>query len=114
MINWVLLDDNSKLLKAIEESFTKDVVIFKHSTTCSISLMVKRRLEEDWDDLENVIPYYLDLKSFRSISDEVAERFSVHHESPQILLIRQGECIYDASHFDITIAELKETLVFHA
>ncbi len=114
MINWVLLDDNSKLLKAIEESFTKDVVIFKHSTTCSISLMAKRRLEEDWDDLENVIPYYLDLKSFRSISDEVAERFSVHHESPQILLIRQGECIYDASHFDITIAELKETLVFHA
>ena len=67
-----------------------------------------------FDDLENVIPYYLDLKSFRSISDEVAERFSVHHESPQILLIRQGECIYDASHFDITIAELKETLVFHA
>ncbi len=114
MINWVLLDDNSKLLKAIEESFTKDVVIFKHSTTCSISLMAKRRLEEDWNDLENVIPYYLDLKSFRSISDEVAERFSVHHESPQILLIRQGECIYDASHFDITIAELKETLVFHA
>lgn len=114
MINWVLLDDNSKLLKAIEESFTKDVVIFKHSTTCSISLMAKRRLEEDWDDLENVILYYLDLKSFRSISDEVAERFSVHHESPQILLIRQGECIYDASHFDITIAELKETLVFHA
>jgi bacillithiol system protein YtxJ len=114
MINWVLLDDNSKLLKAIEESFTKDVVIFKHSTTCSISLMAKRRLEEDWDDLENVIPYYLDLKSFRSISDEVAERFSLHHESPQILLIRQGECIYDASHFDITIAELKETLVFHA
>jgi bacillithiol system protein YtxJ len=114
MINWVLLDDNSKLLKAIEESFTKDVVIFKHSTTCSISLMAKRRLEEDWDDLENVIPYYLDLKTFRSISDEVAERFSVHHESPQILLIRQGECIYDASHFDITIAELKETLVFHA
>ncbi len=114
MINWVLLDDNSKLLKAIEESFTKDVVIFKHSTTCSISLMAKRRLEEDWDDLENVIPYYLDLKSFRSISDEVAERFSVHHESPQILLIRQGECIYDASHFDITITELKETLVFHA
>lgn len=114
MINWVLLDDNSKLLKAIEESFTKDVVIFKHSTTCSISLMAKRRLEEDWDDLENVIPYYLDLKSFRSISDEVAERFSIHHESPQILLIRQGECIYDASHFDITIAELKETLVFHA
>lgn len=114
MINWVLLDDNSKLLKAIEESFTKDVVIFKHSTTCSISLMAKRRLEEDWDDLENVIPYYLDLKSFRSISDEVAERFSVHHESPQILLIRKGDCIYDASHFDITIAELKETLVFHA
>jgi len=76
--------------------------------------MAKRRLEDDWDLEDVIIPYYLDLKSFRNISDAISERLSVHHESPQVLLIRNGECIYDASHFDITLSELKETLAFHA
>ena len=114
MINWELLDDDSKLKQAIEQSFTKDIVIFKHSTTCSISLMAKKRIEDDWDAEIDVTPYYLDLKSYRYISNEVAERFQVEHESPQVLLIRNGACIYDASHFDITVAELKETIAFHA
>jgi len=114
MIKWELLDDISKLDKAFERSFAKDIILFKHSTTCSISLMAKRRLEDDWDLEDVIIPYYLDLKSFRNISDAISERLSVHHESPQVLLIRNGECIYDASHFDITLSELKETLAFHA
>lgn len=71
------------------------------------------RLEDMWD-LTDVSAYYLDLKAFRQLSDEVARRFAVHHESPQILLIKNGECIYDASHFDISVAELKETLAWHA
>ncbi len=114
MIKWELLSDISMLDKAIESSFSKDVMLFKHSTTCSISLMAKRRLEDDWDLEDAVTPYYLDLKSFRNISDAISERLNVHHESPQVLLIRNGECIYDASHFDITISELKETLAFNA
>lgn len=74
------------------------------------------RLESKWDDeINNVItPYYLDLKSFRDISNAIAEKFSVHHESPQVLLIKDGECIYDASHMDISVEELKESIAFHA
>jgi len=108
------MDDHSMLDRVIEDSYIKDVVVFKHSTTCSISLMAKRRLEDEWDMNEKLTPYYLDLKTYRNLSQQIAERFSVEHESPQILLIRNGECIYDASHFDITISELKETLDFHA
>lgn len=93
---------------------TTDVVLFKHSTSCSLSYIAKTRLEEHWCfDESEIVPYYLDLKEYRNISNEVAERFSVHHESPQILLIRKGECLYDASHLDISVAELKETLGWH-
>lgn len=112
MISWINLDSPSVLEEAIKTSFASDVVIFKHSTTCSISHMAKLRLDDGWD-IESVVPYYLDIKTYRTLSQEVSERFSVSHESPQILLIKNGECIYDASHFDITIDELKETLAWH-
>ena len=75
--------------------------------------MAKLRLESDWD-MKDITPYYLDLKTYRSLSQEVSEKFKVHHESPQILLLKNGECVYDASHFDISVDELKETLAWHA
>lgn len=73
--------------------------------------MAKMRLEENWD-LDDLDIYYLDLKKYRNVSDAIAEKLSVHHESPQILLIRNKECIYDASHFDISVNELKESLLW--
>jgi bacillithiol system protein YtxJ len=69
--------------------------------------MAKARLERDWHFSDETIePYYLDLLSFRSVSQAVAEKFYVSHESPQVLLIRGGECTYDASHLDISVREL--------
>lgn len=86
-------------------------MIFKHSTRCNISEIAKFRLEDDWDFSANEIEaYYLDLLAFRAVSQHVSETFSVHHESPQVLLISQGECVYDASHLDISVGELKEVL----
>jgi bacillithiol system protein YtxJ len=113
MINWKIIDSPDILNDAINESFRKDIIIFKHSTTCSISHVAKLRLEENWDLNENISPYFLDLKTYRIISDDIAERLNVHHESPQILLIRNGDVIYDASHFDISKEELKESLAWH-
>ena len=55
-------------------------------------------------------PYYLDLISYRNVSNEIAERFQVYHESPQILLIKDGDCYHDASHLDISVEEIKEVL----
>ena len=86
-----------------------DKLIFKHSTRCSISTMAKYRLEDDWNfEGKKLEPYYLDLINYRDLSKEVAEKFDVHHESPQVLLIKNGECTYDASHLDITVSELHE------
>jgi bacillithiol system protein YtxJ len=81
-------------------------LIFKHSTRCSISMMAKRRLELDWEDLpENMPLYFLDLIQHRDISNQIVQLFQVHHESPQLLLIKDGECILDQSHGGISIEE---------
>lgn len=114
-MQWNHLDSQSKLEDAIVASQNQDVLLFKHSTTCSISAMAKMRLENNWSFSPDVLlPYYLDLKVHRNLSNEIAERFSVAHESPQVLIIRKNECIYDASHFDISTDEIKETLEWHA
>lgn len=86
-------------------------LIFKHSTRCSISLMAKKNFEFDWD----VIPsdtklFFLDLISYRDISNQVAEVFQVTHQSPQILLIKDGECVLEASHSDISAEEVAEVI----
>lgn len=86
-------------------------LIFKHSTRCSVSMMAKRRFEMDWDALpEGTALYFLDLISYRDISAQIAETFQVHHESPQILLIKDGDCILDASHGDISAEEVAEVI----
>jgi bacillithiol system protein YtxJ len=74
--------------------------------------MAKMRLEDKWD-LDETDIYYLDLKKYRDISDAISEKLNVHHESPQLLLIRNRACIYDASHFDISVEELKESIAWH-
>jgi bacillithiol system protein YtxJ len=86
-------------------------LIFKHSTRCSVSMMAKRRFEMDWAVIpEDTNLYFLDLISHRNISAEVAEKFQVHHESPQILLIKDGSCVLDASHGDISADEVAEVI----
>jgi bacillithiol system protein YtxJ len=82
-------------------------IIFKHSTRCSISMMAKRRFEQDFDLVPKDTPvYFLDLITYRNLSNAIAEDFSVHHESPQALLIKDGECILDASHGEISAEEM--------
>lgn len=93
------------------KSSVQPSLIFKHSTRCSISMMAKKRFELDWDALpENTNLYFLDLIRYREISNAIASIFSVHHESPQLLLIRGGECIYEASHGEISAEDTAEQL----
>ena len=109
MINWNKITSIAQLEAIAERSNTVACLIFKHSTTCSISAMSKTRLEKNWDfNAADIEPYFLDLLSFRPISAAIAECFQVHHESPQVLLIRDGACIYDASHLDISVEELHD------
>ncbi len=81
-------------------------VIFKHSTRCSISMMVKKRFELDGDKFPSGLPvYFLDLIKYRDLSNKIAQDFHVYHESPQMLLIKDGECVLDQSHGQISVDE---------
>ncbi|MBT28101.1 MAG: bacillithiol system redox-active protein YtxJ [Thalassobius sp.] len=110
-LTWIPLQSEDQLNEVVEKSKDKPVVIFKHSTTCSISGMVKNRLERSWDiPTETSEVYYLDLLSYRSISNKIAEVFGVIHESPQVLVIKDGKSVFDTSHYGITTDAIKESL----
>jgi bacillithiol system protein YtxJ len=104
--NLVSLDD---LTKIKELSYEQPQVIFKHSTRCSISVVAKNRLDKAIQP-SGASFYYLDLLNHRDISAKIAEDYNVYHESPQILLIKNGECIYDESHSSIQMDDIVENL----
>ncbi len=106
-MNWIELSDEQQINSIKEKSKLKPQVIFKHSTRCSISSVAKNRLEKAQGP-EGVDFYYLDLLKHRNISQKIATDFDVFHESPQVLLIRNGECIYDESHSGISMSEIAE------
>ncbi|MBK6937514.1 MAG: bacillithiol system redox-active protein YtxJ [Chitinophagaceae bacterium] len=106
-MNWHQLSSEEQLKKIIEASYQKPQVIFKHSTRCSISGAARARLEKSAEP-EGIEFHYLDLLSYRPLSNKIAETFHVHHESPQVLLIKKGECIFDESHLSIYMEEIIE------
>ena len=97
----------SQLVDIKEHSKNKPQLIFKHSSRCAISGVAMNRLERSATKA-NVDFYFLDLISNRQVSNKVAEEFSVYHESPQVLLIKDGKCIYDESHSGISMTEIEE------
>jgi bacillithiol system protein YtxJ len=109
-MNWIPLTELDQLGYITKQSFETPQVIFKHSTRCSISSMALNRLERDTAPT-NTNFYYLDLIKYRSISNAIAEQFDVYHESPQILVIKNGECTYDESHQGISMNEIAEQVV---
>ena len=110
IMNWTELITESQLEQIHEESKTKSILIFKHSRRCSISQVALDRLERKWkaEETSHIKPYFLDLLSFRETSAKVARQFEVDHESPQVLIIENGESIYDRSHFDIDYNNILE------
>jgi bacillithiol system protein YtxJ len=109
--HWAPLTSMEQLDQVQAASFTKPQLIFKHSTTCSISKMVYGRMESGTEKLEDKVDIsYLDLLSYRAISNAIAGKWNVEHESPQILLIKNGEAVYHASHNMIMVDEIKNYL----
>ena len=104
---WISLNNIDDLSLIIEQSKKRPQAIFKHSTRCSISSMAKGRLERSGKS-DNFDLHYLDLIKHRDISNAVAEQFDVQHESPQIIVIKDGKCVYDESHSGISMEELEE------
>ena len=110
-IDWVNLNEMYQLDKILETSKTKPVVIFKHSTRCPVSSIAKSKLEQQWDlDKEFLDVYYLDLIRYREISNAIASKLAVDHQSPQAILVKDGISVYDASHEMIEVKDIKKHL----
>ena len=99
--NWKVLNDEISYNDAIDNSFTEPILIFKHSTRCSISTLALNRIESKSEEKFINCCYYLDLLSFRDISNKIEEDFNVFHQSPQILVIKNGKCVFHTSHSNI-------------
>ncbi len=111
-MNWLTLNTENQVAEIIQNSHNQPVMIMKHSTTCSISATALARLERAWklEAAGDLQPYYLDLLNYRAISNQIAATFGVQHESPQVLIIKNGKSVYNASHFDIRFDEIIKEL----
>lgn len=108
-MHWHKLENINQLNAVVDESYIHAVAIFKHSTRCSISIAAKDRVERQWIFSEEKISiYYLDLLAHRDISDKVSEISQVPHESPQLIIFKQGKVIYHVSHSGIIPRLLSE------
>ncbi len=108
---WIELTSIEELNAAFESSTSRTVVLFKHSTRCSISSMAKARFENNWNsDIENCDLYYLDLIANRNISNEIAEITGVEHQSPQAIVLKNKQVIYEATHSSIDAKEIEELI----
>jgi len=107
LLPWINLSALHQLDDILEKSKTKTQLIFKHSTRCGISRMVMNQFIDAYNVDANLDLYYLDLLNFRDISNEVGYRFQVMHESPQLLIIKNGVVVAHASHGAINDLDLK-------
>ncbi len=98
-MSWRNLEDLNGIDQILETSNQKPQLIFKHSTRCGISASAKWRMDGELDALSNEFDlHYLDLISYRNVSNQIAQTFGVHHQSPQVLVIHEGKSVFTASH----------------
>lgn len=113
-MNWLDLNTESQfegINQISSEPHITGVMLFKHSSRCSISSMALNRLERSWKlSGDNLPTYYLDLLKYRSVSAKIAELYDVEHESPQVLIIKNGKCIYTSSHSSISTEEIEAAI----
>ena len=104
-MEWIALTGIDELEELIASN--NYAIIFKHSTRCPVSSMAKRTFEFESTLIPEGIPVYLlDLIKYRELSNTIAEKWQVKHESPQVLLIKGESCIYHESHNDIEVAKV--------
>ncbi|MTE25375.1 bacillithiol system redox-active protein YtxJ [Winogradskyella ouciana] len=103
---WIPLTSTEQLSTIEDQSKTKTQLIFKHSTRCGISRMVMNQFVASYDLDLNADLYYLDLLSYRDVSNETGHKFQVLHESPQLLVIKNGVVVAHASHGGINEIDL--------
>lgn len=111
-MEWIKLSSEDQLGDLVEASHSKPLVIYKHSTRCSISALTFDRLNRGLghNNVGNTNTCFLDIIKHRELSNKIANDFNVRHQSPQILLIKSQNCTYHDSHFGISGDELKRQI----
>jgi bacillithiol system protein YtxJ len=102
------ITDAKALEQALERSNDAPVILFKHSTTCPISSAAYKQMSQVQTDVSLVI-----VQSARDVSGEIASRTGIRHESPQAIVLRNGEAVWSASHFDITAQAVEQAVREH-
>ena len=104
-MHWIHLTDEEQLKQIISKSQIRPQVIFKHSTRCSISAVALQRLQKV-DQPSDIDFYFLDLLAHRHLSNKIVDVFKVDHESPQVLVIKDRECVFEESHLGISMDDI--------
>ncbi|MBM3451602.1 MAG: bacillithiol system redox-active protein YtxJ [Bacteroidetes bacterium] len=107
---WKELSNENSIHQLLDESQERPILIFKHSTRCSISSMALSRFERDWDCNKDVGLYFLDLLNFRNLSNVIADTLKVIHQSPQVIVIKKSEVVYQESHNGIDAREIAKLI----
>ena len=109
-MNWNILETKEEVDQIAISSTQNCALIYKHSVRCSLSSLVLDRLTRSWksEEMTGVDIYFLDIINHRNVSNYIAEKFDIIHQSPQVLIIRNGDCVYDNSHYGVNYDELKE------
>lgn len=111
-INWIEVRDAASLDAIFNGNDGRPALLFKHSTRCSISSMALSRFESEWElSPEQCDLYYIDLIAYRPVSNYIAERSSVMHQSPQAILLINGKVKYHNSHNGISAGDIAEVIL---
>jgi len=107
-MDWIEIKSVEELHQALAKSEKQPIALFKHSTRCSVSFMAKKTVEQSWD--LDIPAYYLDLIAHRDVSNAIAKKLSIPHQSPQMIVVKDGQAIYDASHGSIRVEDIATAL----
>jgi bacillithiol system protein YtxJ len=109
-LNWINITTVEELKQAIAETENVDAIFFKHSSRCSISSMALNSFENQWEQDEKCELYFIDLIAHRDVSSAIGELTGVEHQSPQVIVIKNNEAVYTASHNGISAREIKKSV----
>jgi len=111
MENWNTITTEQDVKDIVAKSKDKPQIIFKDSVTCGISAYAKSRIVDGYDEIDGKADFnYLDLLAYRPVSNFIAEHLGVYHQSPQIIILKDGEVAHSVTHHAITASGIAREL----
>jgi bacillithiol system protein YtxJ len=103
------IGNHAALANLITDSKQKPVIVFKHSIACPVSARAYREMEKVQTEVNILV-----VQSAREVSRELANLTGVRHETPQVIVLRDGKAVWNASHFDVRAIAVTEAIETHS